>query len=96
MTKLTTDTHTHPQPSLAGAPRGGPFLVFDCAEKSVAAGELELFGAEETALASAPQPTRGMPGILELAGGVCYLPICDFVGAWRGSWVVHRFRLRRL
>jgi len=43
----------------------GPFLVFDCAAKSLAAAELELFGADESARAEC----AGMPGILELAEG---------------------------
>ncbi len=55
----------------ASARQRGPFLVFDCAAKSLAAGEVELFGAEETALslAAEPVPQLGMPGVLELAEG---------------------------
>jgi DNA-binding NtrC family response regulator len=43
----------------------GPFLVFDCAEKSVSTGERELFGLARNPHSREP----GMPGILELASG---------------------------
>lgn len=54
--------------------RRGPFLVFDCAAKSLAAGERELFGSEEESLSF----TEAMPGILELAfGGTILLDHVD-------------------
>jgi len=49
----------------ASARRDGPFIVFDCAAKSVEAGERELFGSEEERTSSIP----AMAGILELAQG---------------------------
>ena len=49
----------------ASARMAGPFLVFDCAAKSLAAGELELFGSETSPVS----PDPGLPGLLELCEG---------------------------
>lgn len=76
----------------ASARRDGPFLVFDCAEKSLEAGEYELFGAETR---GAPEPV--MPGVFELgAGGTVFLDHVDELAAPLQSKLLRAIERRQI
>jgi DNA-binding NtrC family response regulator len=72
---------------------GGPFLVFDCAAKSVNTGERELFGLARNAHSREP----GMPGILELAsGGTMLLDHIDELALPSQARLLQAFDQRRI